>query len=376
MEKRRYKPCLPSLIMGNVRSLANKMDELTAVTKSQKEYRECSLMCFNETWLHQDIPDNNVSISGFQTVRADRDCTESGKRKGGGLAVLVNNRWCSPDHISIKERICCPDIELFAVGLRPYYLPREFSHAIIVTDYIPPSANPTSACDVIHSAIARLQTKHPSAFIAISGDFNHVTMATTLPTFTQYVSCPTREERTLDLLYANAKDAYSCSPLPPLGRSDHNLVHLNPCYVPLVKSQPATMRTVRRWSEETYETLQVALWTTALGLREGVPLGPVRSRVTITTDASEAGWGTLWGNHPAWGRWGPFWRGTHINLLELEAVYRALVYFLPVIQGKHVLVQINNSTVVAYINHQGGLRSWSLHNLAKSSSGLMLRVCP
>ncbi|XP_049435499.1 uncharacterized protein LOC125890744 [Epinephelus fuscoguttatus] len=213
-------------------------------------------MCFTETWLHQDIPDNNVSISGFQTVRADRDCTESGKRKGGGLAVLVNNRWCSPDHISIKERICCPDIELFAVGLRPYYLPREFSHAIIVTVYIPPSANPTSACDVIHSAIARLQTKHPSAFIAISGDFNHVTMATTLPTFTQYVSCPTREERTLDLLYANAKDAYSCSPLPPLGRSDHNLVHLNPCYVPLVKSQPATMRTVRRWSEETYETLQ------------------------------------------------------------------------------------------------------------------------
>ncbi|XP_049889997.1 uncharacterized protein LOC126383511 [Epinephelus moara] len=81
-------------------------------------------------------------------------------------------------------------------------------------------------------------------------------MATTLPTFTQYVSCPTREERTLDLLYANAKDAYSCSPHPPLGRSDHNLVHLNPCYVPLVKSQPATMRTVRRWSEETYETLQ------------------------------------------------------------------------------------------------------------------------
>ena len=107
----------------------------------------------------------------------------------------------------------------------------------------------------------------------------------------------------------------------------------------------------------------VAWWTTSLGLREGVPLGPGCSRVTITTDASEAGWGALWENHPARGQWGPFWRGTHINLLELEAVYRALVYFLPVIQGRHVLVRTDNSTVVAYINHQGGLRSWSLHDL-------------
>ncbi|KAI4904392.1 hypothetical protein NFI96_001727 [Prochilodus magdalenae] len=115
LEKKGYKPRLPTLIMGNVRSLANKMDELAALAMSQKEYRQCSLMCFSETWLHQDIPDDNVSITGFQTVRADRDCTESGKRKGGGLAVLVNNRWCSPGHITVKERICCPDIELLAV---------------------------------------------------------------------------------------------------------------------------------------------------------------------------------------------------------------------------------------------------------------------
>lgn len=47
-----FKPCLHSLIMSKVRSLANKMDELTALARSQKEYRECSLMCFTETWLH------------------------------------------------------------------------------------------------------------------------------------------------------------------------------------------------------------------------------------------------------------------------------------------------------------------------------------
>ncbi|KAJ8402059.1 hypothetical protein AAFF_G00372940 [Aldrovandia affinis] len=76
-EKRRFKPYLPSIIMGNVRSLANKMDELTGVTQSQAEFRECSIMCFTESWLHKDIPDNNVSVGGFQTVRGDRDCIES-----------------------------------------------------------------------------------------------------------------------------------------------------------------------------------------------------------------------------------------------------------------------------------------------------------
>ncbi|KAJ8385610.1 hypothetical protein AAFF_G00184720 [Aldrovandia affinis] len=56
-EKRRFKPYLPSIIMGNVRSLANKMDELTALARSQAEFRECSIMCFTESWLHKDIPD-------------------------------------------------------------------------------------------------------------------------------------------------------------------------------------------------------------------------------------------------------------------------------------------------------------------------------
>ena len=170
-------------------------------SQSRHEYRECSLMIFTERWLHTDVPDHNVSNEGFHTVRADRDCTTSGKRKGGGLAVYVNNRWCNPGHITAKDRICSPDIELLAVGLHPYYLPREFSHAIAVAVYI------TSACDVIHATIAILQTAHPSALIIISGDFKHVSIKKTIPKFTQYVTCTTREEKILDQLYANVKDA-------------------------------------------------------------------------------------------------------------------------------------------------------------------------
>ena len=78
------------------------------------------------------------------------------KHKGGGLAVSVNNRWCNPGNITIKDRICSPDIELLAKGLRLYFLPREFLYAIVVAAYIPLSANPMLACDVIHSSIAGL----------------------------------------------------------------------------------------------------------------------------------------------------------------------------------------------------------------------------
>ena len=49
MERRRFKPCLSSVVMGNVWSLSNKMDKLTALTQSHMVYQECSLMCFTET---------------------------------------------------------------------------------------------------------------------------------------------------------------------------------------------------------------------------------------------------------------------------------------------------------------------------------------
>ena len=40
---------LPSIIMGNLRSINNKTDELAACTRFIHEYRESSVMCFTET---------------------------------------------------------------------------------------------------------------------------------------------------------------------------------------------------------------------------------------------------------------------------------------------------------------------------------------
>lgn len=158
--------------------------------------------------------------------------------------VFINSRWCHSGHVTIKQQICTPNIELLAVSLRPYYLPREFSHVLGVTVYISPSAVPSRACDVIHSSIAELQTVHPSAFILVNGDFNHVNVSRTLTDFKQHVTCSTRQNKTLDMLFANVKDAYRATALPPLGGSDHNLVRLVPTYMPAVKRLPTSTRTV------------------------------------------------------------------------------------------------------------------------------------
>ncbi|KAK7877850.1 hypothetical protein WMY93_031490 [Mugilogobius chulae] len=240
-KKRRFRPVLPSVIMGNVRSLSNKTDELAALTRYQREYRDTSLMLFTETWLTTHIPDSAIAMDNFHLLRADRTA-ESGKKKGGGLAVFVNEKWCKPGHCVVKEQRCNKDIELLAVSVRPYYLPREFTHVIVIAVYVPPSANAETACETLLSCTSTLQTQHPQALFLISGDFNHSSPASVLPTFTQYVTCPTRDNKTLDLFFVNAKEAYSSSPLPPLGRADHNIVHLRPVYQPIVHRQPVVSR--------------------------------------------------------------------------------------------------------------------------------------
>ncbi|XP_051535281.1 uncharacterized protein LOC127429940 [Myxocyprinus asiaticus] len=107
-------------------------------------------------------------------------------------------------------------------------------------------------------------------------------------------------------------------------------------------------------------------WTDLSFLRAGVPLELVPRRVMVTTDASKTGWGAVCNGHTAAGLLtGPrlHW---HINCLELLAILLALTRFWPLIQGKHVLVQTDNTTTVAYVNRQGSLRSRCMSQLIRS----------
>jgi hypothetical protein len=174
----------------------------------------------------------------------------SGKKKGGGVCAFVNKLWCHPNHVAVKERVATPDCELLCVGLRPYYLPREFSHVVLCVVYIPPSANEKAATESVYRTLSNQQARSPDALFLVTGDFNHCNLKSVMPTFQQYVNFATRKDKTLDLFYSNVKDGYRADKLPPLGLSDHCLTQFLPKYTPLVKRQPPTIKTVQDWSPE------------------------------------------------------------------------------------------------------------------------------
>ncbi len=106
-------------------------------------------------------------------------------------------------------------------------------------------------------------------------------------------------------------------------------------------------------------------WSDLAFLRAGVPLGQVSRHVVVSTDASAMGWGAMCNGHAAAGLWTGSRLQWHINCLELLAVWLALRRFKGLLHDKHVLVRTDNTATVAYINHQGGLRSRRLSQLAR-----------
>ena len=101
-------------------------------------------------------------------------------------------------------------------------------------------------------------------------------------------------------------------------------------------------------------------WTKETNVLTGQPLHPLSHAVQIFTDASKEGWGAHLGDFTARGIWSVPESHLHINFLELKAVLLALKRFQHLVQGKVVLVATDNTTIVAYINKEGGMRSGSL----------------
>ncbi len=246
---------LPSMILGNVQSLRNKVDELQGNVCFQKDFRDCCLMAFTETWLTEHDQDSDLLINGFGAPHhLDRNAEVTKKTQGGGVCVYVNQRYCNS--VTVRERICTPDVELLSVSLRPFYLPCEFPQLFITAVYIHPKANASSACKIIFDVVQKLQSILPDAPNFILGDFNHVSLKKTVPNFYQYVSCPTRWDKILDLCYGSVKEAYKSSPLPPLGSGDHNCVHLLPTHRTVLKREKVQTKDIKDWTEESVLCLQ------------------------------------------------------------------------------------------------------------------------
>ena len=87
--------------------------------------------------------------------------------------------------------------------------------------------------------------------------------------------------------------------------------------------------------------------------KEGFPLHQEHN-LLLVTDASLKDWGAHLKHHTASGLWNQVESRLHINILELTAVFLALKSIENQLLNKNLLISTDNSSVVAYLNKQGG----------------------
>ena len=90
----------------------------------------------------------------------------------------------------------------------------------------------------------------------------------------------------------------------------------------------------------------------------------VRRDLHLYSDASCSGWGAHLRNQHVSGVWSDQEKLLHINLLEMKALFLGLQAFREDVIGHHMTAMCDNSTVVAYLNKQGGTVSRALCLLA------------
>ena len=106
-------------------------------------------------------------------------------------------------------------------------------------------------------------------------------------------------------------------------------------------------------------------WLGYHNVMTGIPIVSPEPQLEIFTDASLFGWGAHLDRQVISGVWTEDQSLLHINWLEMEAVRLALLHFQAILPHKVVLIASDNTTVVAYINRQGGTKSDTLYQLVE-----------
>ncbi|KAK3533173.1 hypothetical protein QTP70_012426 [Hemibagrus guttatus] len=257
LRRRGLRTALPGIFLSNVRSLCNKMDELTLQMNKNKDFPTSCVLCFTETWLCDLIPDSALQLGGFNLYRADRHIELSGKTKGGGICFYINNSWCND--VKVLSQLCSPDLEAFIINCKPFYSPCEFSSFILVDVYLPPQGNVREAQHALADEIQSVERTNPDALVIVLGDFNKGNLSHELPKYKQFIKCPTREGNVLDHCYTTINGAYRAVPRAALGQSDHIMVHLIPAYRQKLKLCKPVVRTSKKWTSEAVGELQGCL---------------------------------------------------------------------------------------------------------------------
>ena len=100
-------------------------------------------------------------------------------------------------------------------------------------------------------------------------------------------------------------------------------------------------------------------WMNSNRFVQGMPIHPPDPPIYLYTDASHFGWGAHLEpmSLSFHGRWLEDQSRLHINMLEIMPIRFALIKTLKYIRHSCVMISTDNTTVVSYINKQGGTHS-------------------
>lgn len=95
------------------------------------------------------------------------------------------------------------------------------------------------------------------------------------------------------------------------------------------------------------------------------PIRTQKFKIEIYSDASLTGWGAHCNGASIHGFWSERERKCHINYLELRAAFFALESFASNMSSCEILLRLDNTTAIAYVNKAGGVKFPHLSELAR-----------
>ena len=201
----------------NVRSLLPKFDEFCLVCASLSP----DIICVSETWLSQDIPDNEIALINYQLFRKDRN------RHGGGVLLYIHsNIFAVPLKLSCDLELLLVSVKVFnqTFTLGSYYRPPSLLNGVSDLVEVLSSIPPESIQNLIIAGDFNVDMSSPSGrlFSDLSSLLNSFSLS-------QIVCSPTRTPVSgscsiIDLVLVSNNISASSVILPPVSSSDHNSV--------------------------------------------------------------------------------------------------------------------------------------------------------
>ena len=75
---------MPSILLSNVQSLENKIDDLLLRLSNQRDIKNCNILCVTETWLTEEM--DNIELAVFSMHWQNRDATSGMTRCWGSVS--------------------------------------------------------------------------------------------------------------------------------------------------------------------------------------------------------------------------------------------------------------------------------------------------